>query len=51
MFGGVSESLKAYKIGQSLKFNILTDENKHDSIYVSDRLITRISNMTKIELN
>ena len=50
MFGGASEPLKAYKIGNSLKFNILTDENKHDCIYVSDRLITRTSNMTKIEL-
>ena len=50
MFGGASEPLRAYKSGKSLKFNVLTDENKHDSIYVSDRLIDRISNMTKIEL-
>ena len=50
MFGGASEPLRAYKSGKSLKFNILTDEDKHDSIYVSDRLITRTSTMTKIEL-
>ena len=50
MFCGASDPLKAYKSGNSLKFKILTDENKHDSIYVSDRLIAHISNMKKIEL-
>ena len=50
MFCGCSETIKAYKVGKSLKFNLLTDENKHDSIYVSDRLIARTSGMSKIEL-
>ena len=51
MFCGASEPLKAYKVGNSLKFNILKDENKHDSIYVIDRFITRTSTISKIDLN
>ena len=50
MFCGAAESLSPYKTGRSLKFNLLTDENKHDGLIVSDRFIERTKNMSKIVL-
>ena len=44
------ELVKGSKIGNSLKFNLVTDESRHDTLYVSDRMIAYTSNMSKIEL-
>lgn len=50
MYCGASELIKSYKINNSLKFNLLKNDNKHDSLCVSNRLITCIGSMNKIEL-
>ncbi|KAK8871391.1 hypothetical protein M9Y10_007116 [Tritrichomonas musculus] len=32
------------------KYNLITDDNKHDMLYISDKLLERTANMTKIIL-
>ena len=46
----IVQLVKGGEIGNSLKFNLVTDESRHDSLYVSDRMIAYTSNMSKIEL-
>ena len=45
-----TQLVKGGEIGNSLKFNLVTDESRHDSLYVSGIMLARVSNMTKIEL-
>ena len=47
---GSGTYLSPYKQRNSLVYNLITDENKHDSLCVSDRLLKRTVNMTKIIL-
>ena len=49
--GEFGEPLKSMKVNKSLKFNLLSDENKHDTFYLSDRLLKRIERMDKVILN
>ena len=49
-YAKIAYTLKGYEIGNSLKFNIVSDRSRHDSIYVSERMIDLVSNMSKIEL-
>ena len=46
----IIQLVKGCEIGNSLKFNLVTDESRHDSLCVSDRMLARVSNMNKIEL-
>ena len=46
----IVQLVKGGEIGNSLKFNLVTDESRHDSLYVSGIMLARVSNMTKIEL-
>ena len=46
----ITELVKGSEIGNSLKFNLVTDESRHDTLYVSDRMLAYTSNMNKIEL-
>lgn len=44
------EPLSSMKVSKSFKFNLLTDENKHDTFLLSDRLLKRIDKMDKVIL-
>ena len=46
----ITELVKDGEIGNSLKFNLVTDESRHDTLYVSDRMIAYTWNISKIEL-
>ena len=47
---GAGTNLRQYNQYKSLIYNLITDENKHDSLCVSDNLLERTSNKTKIIL-
>ena len=42
--------LNSYTIYNSLKYNLITDDGKHDALCVNDKLIARTATMTKLVL-
>ena len=44
------EVVKGHTVGNSLVFNLVTDESRHDTLYVNDRMLDIIRDMPKIEL-
>ena len=44
------EIVKGHTAGNSLVFNLVTDESRHDALYVNDRMLDIIRDMPKIEL-
>ena len=47
---GMSETLMSSTVGKSIKFNILADSGKHDSIVISSRFLKRIEHMKSLTL-
>lgn len=50
MLNEIDETVKGSKIGNSLKFNLLMDESRHKFLYISVKMITTKSGMSKIKL-
>lgn len=50
MFCVLGKELSTAKVCRSLMFNLLTDENKHDALIVSERMLSRTKDMRKFIL-